>query len=108
MFTRRRGGAERTVFLRVSAPPRERIFPVVHTLTMRRELRWFLVFFVLPMVVLIGIDLAFSNSPLPLWRRVTSLEDTCSYGICFIAPAILYLVSLVIRISIGAFRRPEA
>jgi hypothetical protein len=72
---------------------------------MRKELRWFFAFFVLPMVVLIGIDLAFSISPLPLWRRVTSLEDTCSYGICFIAPAILYLASLAIRISITALRR---
>ena len=71
----------------------------------RRELRWFLGFFVLPMVVLISIDLAFSSSPLPLWRRVTSLEDTCSYGICFIVPTILYLGTLVIRISMKAFRR---
>ena len=69
------------------------------------EWRWFLGFFVLPMVILISIDLAFSNSPLPLWRRVTSLEDTCSYGLCFIVPAILYLASLFVRISIGAFRR---
>jgi hypothetical protein len=74
----------------------------------KKELRWFFGFFVLPMVVMIGIDLAFSNSPLPLWRRVTSLEDTCSYGICFIVPAILYLASLVIRILRGAWRRPEA
>ena len=74
---------------------------------MRRELRWFLVFFVLPMVVLISIDLAFSNSPLPLWRRVTSLEDTCSYGICFIVPAIIYLLSLGIRIGLDA-RRTKA
>ena len=64
-----------------------------------RELRFLAAFFVLPMIVLIGIDLAFSNSPLPLWRRVTSLEDTCSYGICFIVPAILYAGSLLIRIS---------
>jgi hypothetical protein len=72
---------------------------------MRKELRWFFGFFVLPMVVLISIDLAFSHSTLPLWRRLTSLEDTCSYGICFILPAILYLAALVIRISVGAFRR---
>jgi len=70
-----------------------------------KELRWFCGFFLLPMVVLISIDLAFSHSPLPLWRRVTSLEDTCSYGICFIVPAILYLGTLVIRISMKAFRR---
>ena len=74
-------------------------------MNIRRELRWFLGFFMLPMVILISIDLAFSHSPLPLWRRVTSLEDTCSYGICFIVPAILYLGTLVIRISLKAFRR---
>jgi hypothetical protein len=73
-----------------------------------KELRWFLGFFVLPMVVMIGIDLAFSSSPLPFFKRLMTLEDTCSYGICFIAPAILYLASLVIRIVRGAFRRPEA
>jgi len=74
----------------------------------KKELRWFLGVFVLPMVVLIGSDLAFSNSPLPLWRRVTSLEDTCSYGICFIAPAILYLASLLSRILMAALRRRAA
>jgi hypothetical protein len=60
------------------------------------------------MVVLISIDLAFSHSPLPLWRRVTSLEDTCSYGTCFIAPAILYLAALMIRISMEGLRRRQA
>jgi hypothetical protein len=82
----------------------------MHTLmmTIRNELRWFSGLFVLPMIVLISIDLAFSHSPLPLWRRLTSLEDTCSYGICFIAPAILYLASLLVRISMAAFRRGRA
>jgi hypothetical protein len=74
----------------------------------KRELRWFFGFFVLPMAILISIDLAFSSSPLPWWRRVTSLEDTCSYGICFIVPAILYLGALAIRISVGALRRRKA
>lgn len=73
-----------------------------------RELRWFLGFFVLPMALLIGIDLAFSSSPLPFFKRLMTLEDTCSYGICFIVPAILYLASVVIRITRGTFRRPEA
>lgn len=73
-----------------------------------RELRWFLGFFVLPMAVLIGIDLAFSSSPLPFFKRLMTLEDTCSYGACFIVPAIIYLLALGIRIAIGARRRPEA
>jgi hypothetical protein len=82
----------------------------LHPMNVRlgRELRWLLGLFVLPMIVLIGIDLFFSRSPLPLWTRLTSLEDTCSYGICFIAPAILYLAALIVRISIGAVRRRAA
>ena len=43
-----------------------------------RELRWFLGFFVLPMALLIGFDLAFSSSPLPFFKRLMTLEDTCS------------------------------
>jgi hypothetical protein len=69
-----------------------------------RELRWFLLFFVLPMTVLIGIDLAFSSSPLPLFKRLLTLEDTCSYGICFIVPAIIYVVALGIRVALDARR----
>jgi len=72
-----------------------------------RELRWFLGFFVLPMALMIGIDLAFSSSPLPFFKRLMTLEDTCSYGICFIVPAIVYVVALGIRIAMAARRRPE-
>ncbi|MEA2327017.1 MAG: hypothetical protein QOE68_1976 [Thermoanaerobaculia bacterium] len=67
-----------------------------------RELRWFLGFFVLPMVAWISIDLAFSNSPLPLFKRLMTLEDTCSYGACFIVPAIVYVLALGVRIVVGA------
>jgi hypothetical protein len=73
-----------------------------------RELRWFLGFFVLPMVLMIGIDLAFSTSPLPFFKRLMTLEDTCSYGACFLVPTIIYLLALGIRIAIGARRRREA
>ena len=69
-----------------------------------REVRWFLGFFVLPMVLVIGIDLAFRPSPLPLFKRLMTLEDTCSYGSCFILPAIIYLAALGIRIVAGARR----
>ena len=71
-----------------------------------RELRWFLGFFILPMAMLIGIDLVFSHSPLPLFKRLITLEDTCSYGVCFIVPAILYLGTLLIRVARGARQRP--
>jgi len=69
-----------------------------------RELRWFLGFFVLPMLVWISIDLAFSNSPLPLFKRLMTLEDTCSYGACFIFPAVVYVLALGIRLVAGARR----
>ena len=69
-----------------------------------RELRWLLGFFVLPMVVWISIDLAFSSSPLPFFKRLMTLEDTCSYGACFIVPAIVYVLSLGIRIAVDARR----
>jgi hypothetical protein len=70
-----------------------------------KELRWFLWFFGLPMVVLISIDLASSKSPLPLFKRLMTLEDTCSYGACFIIPAILYVIALGIRVAVDARRR---
>jgi hypothetical protein len=69
-----------------------------------RELRWFLGFFVLPMVVWISIDLALSSSPLPFFKRVMTLEDTCSYGACFILPAIVYVLALGIRIAVREAR----
>jgi hypothetical protein len=71
---------------------------------MARELRWFLGFFVLPMVVWISIDLAFSHSTLPFFKRLMTLEDTCSYGACFIIPAIFYVLALTIRIVVDARR----
>jgi hypothetical protein len=69
-----------------------------------KELRWFLGFFVLPMVVWISIDLAFRSSPLPFFKRLMTLEDTCSYGACFIVPAIIYLLALGIRVVVDARR----
>jgi hypothetical protein len=69
-----------------------------------RELRWFLGFFVLPMVVWISIDLAFRSSPLPLFKRLMTLEDTCSYGACFVVPAIVYVLALAIRVVADARR----
>jgi hypothetical protein len=69
-----------------------------------RELRWFLGFFVLPMVVWISIDLAFSSSSLPFFKRLMTLEDTCSYGACFIVPAIVYVLAFGIRVAIDARR----
>jgi len=71
----------------------------------RTELRWLVGWFVVPMLVLIGFDLALSKSPLPFWKRLVTLEDTCSYGICFILPAVLYILVLIIRMVVTALRR---
>jgi hypothetical protein len=68
------------------------------------ELKWFVASFVIPIVALIGLDVAFSTSPLPVWRRLLTLEDTCSYGYCFILPAFLAVVTLCARVSVKAFR----
>lgn len=72
-----------------------------------REVRWFLGFFILPMAVLIGIELVSRPSPLPFFKRLMTLEDTCSYGSCFLVPAIIYAVALAIRIAMDA-RRTKA
>lgn len=69
-----------------------------------REIRWFLGFFLLPMVLLIGIELAFRSSPLPLFKRLMTLEDCCSYGSCFLVPAIIYVIALGVRIAADARR----
>ena len=55
-----------------------------------RELRWFGLGFGIPFLLMIGYDLATRPSPLSYWRRLTTLEDTCSYGACFILSAIAY------------------
>jgi hypothetical protein len=63
----------------------------------KRESGWFLVGFVLPVVLLIGSELAFSKSPLPFWRRILTLEDTCAYWSCFIIPAFIFVCVLFVR-----------
>ena len=75
------------------------------TARVQRELKWLMGWFFLPLVLLIGSDLVFSNSPLPFWKRLVTLEDTCSYGICFILPAVLYILVLIIRMVVTALRR---
>ena len=60
------------------------------TPTLRRELKWFGLYFGLPFVALVGFDLLSRPSPIPLWRRLLSLEDTCTYGICFVLPGLFY------------------
>ena len=67
-----------------------------------RELGWFAAGFVLPFAVLIAIDVLTRPSPLPLGRRLLTLEDTCAYGICFVIPAVVYLAVLLMRRVVGA------
>jgi hypothetical protein len=43
-----------------------------------RELKWFVGWYVVPVLVLIGLDLVLHPSPLPLWKRLLTLEDTCA------------------------------
>ena len=68
------------------------------------ELKWFAGWFVVPMLALIGLDAAFSTSPLPFWKRLLTLEDTCAYGYCLILPALLFAIVLGVRILVGVLR----
>jgi len=63
-----------------------------------RELRWFGLAFVLPFVAIVGLELALSRSPLPLWRRLTTLEDTCAYGACVLIPGLVYVAVTMTRL----------
>ena len=56
----------------------------------RYELRWFLLGYGLPFLVLYGLALFASHSGLPLWRRALTGEDACAYFVCFIVPLVPY------------------
>jgi len=64
---------------------------------MKREFKWLIVAFVIPMVLLIGAGLVFTKSSLPLWRRVLTLEDNCAYDSCLIIPALILICVLLVR-----------
>jgi hypothetical protein len=73
------------------------------------ELVVILIGFGAPLVALIAFDLATRESPLSLALRMRTLEDTCSYGICFILPLFIYLplrVALHRRILARIRRQP--
>jgi hypothetical protein len=52
-------------------------------------------------VALLALDLLTTSSPLPFWRRLLTLEDTCAYGLCVLIPAVVYLVVLLLRWTLG-------
>lgn len=62
----------------------------------KRESKWLMVAFIIQMALLIGAELLFTRSPLPLWRRVLTLEDTCAYDSCFIIPALIFIYVLFV------------
>ena len=45
--------------------------------------------------------LATTPSPLPIWRRLVTLEDACPYGVCFIIPLIMALITRGIVALLG-------
>lgn len=56
------------------------------------EIRYLVLGFGLPALFFIGLEIALSNSPLPAWHRLCTLEDTCAYGFCFAVPVMSYVV----------------
>ncbi len=54
------------------------------------ELAFFALAYGIPFVALVLLSTMTSRSPLPLWRRLLTLEDTCPYFFCFIVPVFTY------------------
>ncbi len=71
----------------------------------KRELGWFAAGFVAPFAVLLLVEVVARPSPLPLWWRLLTFEDTCAYGYCLLLPAVVYGVVLLAR-SLWSKRRP--
>jgi hypothetical protein len=69
------------------------------------ELRWFLLGYGVPFVVLYGAALLTARSSLPLWRRALTGEDACPYYACFVLPAIVYVPLRAIGLLIEVVRR---
>jgi len=65
------------------------------------ELRFFGLAFGIPFVVTVSAFLATTPSPLPIWRRLVTLEDACPYGVCFIIPLIMALITRGIVALLG-------
>lgn len=70
----------------------------------RRELAFFGLAFGLPFVALVLLSVLTVPSPLPLWRRLVTLEDTCPYFVCIVIPLLVYAVARIWRAAGG----PEA
>lgn len=49
--------------------------------------------FGLPFIALVGLSALTARSPLPLWRRLATLEDTCPYFSCIVVPLVIYAVA---------------
>lgn len=71
----------------------------------KRELKWFFWSFVVPMLLIVGGELALRESPVPFWRRVFTLEDACAYGWCVVAPGLIFACALFGRGFWKAWRR---
>ena len=64
-----------------------------------RELKFFLLVFVLPTLVISALQIGSSSNSMrhALWK-ITHLEDFCAFGTCYLLPALAYIVFLVGRL----------
>ena len=65
---------------------------------LKREALYFAALFVLPCLALIGLDLATTESALPLRERLCTFEDVCVYGQCYFLPAFLYVGARILAL----------
>lgn len=70
---------------------------VIRHASVKRELKWFMWGFGLPLALMVGYDLMFRPSSLSIWQRITRPEDLCAYGSCLVIAAGIYVVAMIGR-----------
>jgi hypothetical protein len=70
---------------------------VIRYASMKRELKWLLWGFGLPLALMVGYDLMFRSSSLSIWQRITRPEDLCAYGSCVYIAGAIYVIVMIGR-----------
>jgi hypothetical protein len=70
---------------------------VIRYASVKRELKWLLWGFGLPLGLMVGYDLMFRPSSLSIWQRVSRPEDLVAYGSCAFIAAGVYVLAMIGR-----------